>query len=484
VAEPARRQIEEGRRAAKVTAQRCLLFISHANPEDNAFATWLATQLAIAGYAVWCDVTQLLGGERFWSDIEEAIESHAFRVLFVSTRASNQKPGTLRELGLARVAQEKQQTKDFVVPLKLDDLPFDSAHETLRGINFVRFDGSWAAGLAQLIALLEREGTPKSSAAGPACVTQWYKRSLDGRRQVVVSNDRCFSNWFEMKPPEHLYFHRFAGSSEGLAQVVKSFTRPSRAHGRHLATFAARTEVHTALGATAFPETSSVATESFIQDGSDALGIVAYDAVNIVGDLVRQAWESAMAARGLGVHRLASAPPAWFFRQGVLEKNRAYFETSGGRRTYRQLVGRKSKRTAEGTRIADGHWHYAVSGKPLLRPFPRMLLRHHVIFTDDGQTPWASAARMQKARRSVCKNWWNGTWRDRLFAFCAAVALDEPHIDRSVSEEAVVRLSMTPMSFTSPWTYLEDNQTGIDESADVELIEDPEDEGEADEGED
>jgi hypothetical protein len=31
-------------------------------PQDNGFATWLATQLAIAGYEVWCDVTELC----FW----------------------------------------------------------------------------------------------------------------------------------------------------------------------------------------------------------------------------------------------------------------------------------------------------------------------------------------------------------------------------------------------------------------------------------
>ena len=299
-----------------------------------------------------------------------------------------------------------------------------------------------------------------------------------------MSNDRYFSNWFEIELPKRLHLHRFSGSAEGLAQISSGLLQPYRVHGRHLATFETITEVQAVFGATAFRETLGIATKPFIQDGSAALNIAAYDAMNIVSDLVRQAWESTMAARGLGVHRLASAPPAWFFRQGVLEKNRAYFEASGGRRTYRQLVGRKSKRTAEGTRIADGHWHYAISGKPLLRPFSRLVLRHHVIFTDDGQTPWSSAARMLRARRSVCKNWWNGAWRDRLFAFCAAVSGNQSHIKLSVSEEASIALSMVPMSFTSPWTYLEDNQAGIDESAEVELIEDPDDDGETDAGQD
>jgi hypothetical protein len=39
-----------------------LLFLSHANPEDNEFTLWLALQLAKEGYKVWCDLTGFLGG--------------------------------------------------------------------------------------------------------------------------------------------------------------------------------------------------------------------------------------------------------------------------------------------------------------------------------------------------------------------------------------------------------------------------------------
>src|SRR5208337_3659699 len=49
---------------------RNMVFVSHANPEDNAFAQWLALRLATQGYAVWSDVTRLLGGEDFWDDIQ------------------------------------------------------------------------------------------------------------------------------------------------------------------------------------------------------------------------------------------------------------------------------------------------------------------------------------------------------------------------------------------------------------------------------
>lgn len=192
-------------------SRRRLLFLSHATPQDNDFAKWLATQLAIAGYEVWCDITQLLGGERFWTDITNAIDGYAFRFLFASTVESNRKPGTLRELCLALEAQKKHGIEDFVVPLKVDQLPFASTQESIRDLNFVRFDQNWAAGLSQLLALLDRENAPKSPAASPACVTEWHRRSLDSRRQIVVSNNRYFSNWFRLRLPKHLCVHRFTG---------------------------------------------------------------------------------------------------------------------------------------------------------------------------------------------------------------------------------------------------------------------------------
>ena len=88
--------------------QRDMLFVSHANPEDNEFARWLALQLAKEGYPVWCDLTKLLGGETLWDDAEEAIRTRTVKFLYVLSEASNEKGGPLRELqvaqGLARAS--------------------------------------------------------------------------------------------------------------------------------------------------------------------------------------------------------------------------------------------------------------------------------------------------------------------------------------------------------------------------------------------
>jgi hypothetical protein len=460
-----------------VPAPRRLIFVSHATPEDNGFAAWLASQLVIHGYEVWCDRTELLGGEKFWKDIDEAIDQHAFRVLFASTLHSNQKPGTLRELKLAFDAQTKHAIKDFLVPLKVDQFPFASTDERIRDLNFVRFDESWETGLKQLLSLLEREGTPKSTAAGPACATEWRQRTLDCRRKPVIREDRYISNWFEMKLPGHLFFHRMTGPAKRLKDAAGDLAHPSRVHGEFIATFATALELNEALQPNfSVAETVTVATEPFISSGNDQLAIAPFDAGNIVTDLVQKAWNATMKARDFCNHELGSGQIAWFFANGQLEKNRGYFVTKAGKRAFRQLVGNKSKKTPDGGRKPDGFWHYAVSGSPQIHGFARLALHHHVIFTDDGRAPWSSAERMQKARRSVCKQWWNGEWRDRLFAICAALADENTELLLPVSDDQAISVAMSPMSFTSPRSYFEDSETGLDETKEIELVEDQDDE--------
>lgn len=467
---------------ATVDARRRLLFLSHANPEDNGFAEWLATQLAIAGYEVWCDLTELLGGEKFWNDIPEAIDGYTFRFLFASTLESNRKSGTLRELDMALKAENEHDLKDFIVPLKVDAFPYASTQNNLRERNFIRFDENWSAGLRQLLNLLDREQTPRTQHAGPNAVSAWYERTLGQDRRVVVSNEKCYSNWFSLELPDQLYFHHTTATPGQLELAASALDIPYRIHEQSIVTFAGTEDVQARLSEILTIRNSTALTvKEFINDGDEERDVARFDARNLVSDLIRQAWDGELTRKDMRFHVLASGLQAWYFRNNQIADNKAYFmPPGGGRRTYRQLVGRKSKRTANGLKVADGNWHFAISASPQLVPFPRMVLRYHVIFTDDGETPWDNANRMHKARRGVCKNWWNKEWRDRLFAMCAALTTDDHSLALPVGCSTSIEVSMASEVFTSPWTYFEDGQTGIDETADVELVEEQSGEDEED----
>ena len=119
-----------------------MVFIGHANPEDNDFALWLALQLANEGYPVWCDLTKLLGGEKFWEDIQNAISNRTIKFLFALSCHSNQKSGTLDELNCALAVGKKLELKDFVITLKLDDFRYDDVYINAQRRNHIDLSSS------------------------------------------------------------------------------------------------------------------------------------------------------------------------------------------------------------------------------------------------------------------------------------------------------------------------------------------------------
>lgn len=454
---------------------RQLLFLSHATPEDNDFVTWLATQLVTAGYEVWCDATELLGGERFWSNIGEAIDQHAAKVLFASTIHSNTKQGALRELGLTIDAAKANGIKDFLIPLKVDEFPFESTDRRLHDLNFVRFDIGWSHGLKQLLEVLERENVPKSLDAGPNCVADWYRKSQQPNRKVVVSNEPYMTNWLNIEMPDKLYFHKTRGTESQLEMYAAAFPYPVRAHGEYLVSFANSLELTEFLGPKFSVErTIEFEPMHFADKGSEEISVHFKDASRIVTDMLRQSWEKELTDRKLLHYPMSSGMKAWFFPDGLLEKNKAKFVRVNGKKTYRQLVGLKSKRLADGTKVRDGFWHYAVSASPQLYPWPHFVVRHHVLFTDDGSSPWDNADRMHRARRKVCKNWWNPEWRDRLLAFYHWFKADEEQVLLPTGGEQKFGLGDGFASLTSPWSYYEGEWEGLDETQSIELVEEEE----------
>lgn len=77
------------------------IFISHANPEDNAFTVWLGSRLTAAGYEVWADVLRLRGGQDWQRLLEDALRNKACKVLLVGTEHGVQKQGVRNEIQIA-----------------------------------------------------------------------------------------------------------------------------------------------------------------------------------------------------------------------------------------------------------------------------------------------------------------------------------------------------------------------------------------------
>lgn len=434
---------------------RDLVFVSHANPEDNEFSRWVTLKLASLGYRTWCDVTRLLGGEDFWNDIERAIRDDAFKVLYVLSKDSNHKPGSLKELKVAQSVQAKSKLPDFVIPLRIDDLPFDEINIELSRVNAVDFSESWATGLKQLIAKLEKDQTPKDARFGPDTVRAWWENETATGSGLSESDESHFSNWFRIRLPDHIYVHTIGGLFAGDPE----FGFPTLFR-KGLLTFAPAEDLAAGLGTLHVQATVKIPTREFLHDGDRE---ETTENRNAVTAFIRSAWQLLAASRGLSAYQMANDQPAYYFKSDNLKESEVKFTGVGGRRGRRALMGYKT--TLKGKR----HWHFGVSAQPAVHPEPMLMFKNHVVFSDDGLKIWEdSPERMHKARRSQCKQWWNDDWRDRLLASLAWMAGEKSVLELPLGASVSGLMSLAPIEFVSPLLLDEEAHTKDAEIGDSE----------------
>jgi hypothetical protein len=126
-------------------SDRDVVFISHATPDDNEFVRWLGTRLTGYGYKVWADIFDLAGGTPFWVSIEDAIRKKAVKVVLVVSRASCD-PGRSRvrnEISVADAVKKSLTDDEFIIPVRIDDVPFADLPIQIHQLNAIDFSKGW-----------------------------------------------------------------------------------------------------------------------------------------------------------------------------------------------------------------------------------------------------------------------------------------------------------------------------------------------------
>jgi hypothetical protein len=450
---------------------RDTLLLSHANPEDNEFTLWLALQLANEGFRVWCDLTKLLGGEVFWDKIEDVLRDRAAKVIYVLSRSSNAKDGPLRELHLAQSLAKREKLQDFVIPAHIDDLPYGDVTIELTRINSISFDKSWAEGLATLLKKLETDAVPKVPGYNRAAVNEWWRSQFDAAHGIRQEPELVVSNWFKVENlPDVLYEHRIMREKPGVLDFDPSAPPYPGVwlNDLNLLTFAKAGDFKAYLGANFFIDRSrKIPTADFIA-GKDALR----EGAKYLSQILRLAWDSAL-KKQLPAYDIANGQLCYYFKKGAVPDDTISFASADGQKGHRGVVGYK---TLLGNRLR--YWHYALGGKPIIRPETLFFVKGHVLFSDDGLNLWSDKDQMAKARRNQCKNWWNDEWRDRMYAVMSHLAQGGESIIFPLGATASFSLSKTPVPFESPVSYLEPGEVVKDEDlSDYDFEDDADDQG-------
>jgi hypothetical protein len=455
-------------------AARDTVFVSHANPEDNRFSRWLALRLARDGYKVWSDLTGLLGGEDIWRDIEHLIRERIIKFLYVLSRSSNQRIGTLQELQIALTVARTEKFSDFVIPLRIDDLPHSEANIQLARLFTTPFSDSWTVGYSMLVEKLKRDGVPTSDGSSPGLVARWWSEHLSPVDGVAQTPEEYLSNWFPItKMPYLIHLHELP--------VPPPNGMPARRvgvwHSPYLVSFAPPHDIAEDLGdGIPIRGTRTWPTTTFLEGAS---GMVRRQARDLVYRILRLAWERFVESRGLPIYEMANKAKCGYFTTKLVGENRLPFAIGERRSVGRQLVGHRtrSRRLPGGSfEPVRQYWHFGVEARPLVYPRFAFALHAHVLFSHDGLNIWQSKAALHRARRSACTDWWNDEWRDRLLATMAWLASGNSSITIDVATGTQLEIGCDPVRFQSPISYLDP-----DEAAARELeIESDDDDEEAD----
>lgn len=422
------------------------IFISHATPEDNDFVRWLGSKLELAGYKVWHDLARLKGGDYFWDKIEAAIRNDSFRFVAVVSKVAVGKQGAKDEWAVAGTIERS--VPGFIIPVRIDDIPYGDVPIALHRKNLLDFTWGWHKGLAALVDTLEEAQAPKVSSPEPALARHWLPELKESAIIKTDAKETLDSTWLPIiSLPPAIETARILGKDREIKVTEANRKLPWFEHEDRIVGFAKGADLVSLMAKSVMLKASSAAdTSTFLKEGS-TLGdteVPWWEARKRVGNLVRQAWELAMEAKGFasvyqsGGRRVFYAPAELTGGQGKYVR----YQDFNGKKRIKALNGKSEKHGA--------CWAYGVGMVTSFDDPWRVELRHAVIFTDDDGKPLEDALKAHRLRRAFCKSWWNEQWRTLMRAFLWLASEGEAELILSVGSGRNITLGSTPIQFDAP----------------------------------
>ncbi|HYG26162.1 MAG TPA: toll/interleukin-1 receptor domain-containing protein [Caulobacteraceae bacterium] len=447
--------IEESQQAG--ASDRRTVLITHANPEDNAFARWLAARLSMSGYRVWLDLRSLNGGDDFWDEIEDQLRNKAIKqIVLISPHV--RKPGVKKELALGDYVGKQLADPDFMIPVRLTNVPHgEFPPELLRRNAFDAFP-NWAAVLPPIFKTLSEAAVPKVLGVEGGLLHQMIEAQEAGRLALAAKPEKLLSNWFDLavgRPT--LRFFAAKGTSDQLDAWLKTTGIPHVQHSGLVATFC--DPVTFAQAGDQGPELTARFWIPFdnLVAGRDIDPFPSRgEARRSLMNLMRQHWDYAMLRRGLLPFEFASGQRGWFFPDGLID-GPAKGSTEDGRRLSRLLSGKFKER----------RWHLCLVAQPKSWPSPFVRVHANVALSLDGRTP-LSGQQTQKVRTRLTRSWWNDKWRDLLLASMSWLSDGGDTINLAAGDEPFGLLRL-PLSLDFPVSYAAEEARPVEEDATGEI---------------
>lgn len=436
------------------------IFISHATPENNSYAIWLASRLSSFGYDTWIDKNALLGGEKFWEEIDQVIRHSAAKFLLVYSKSIciDQKPGRLKdsiykEYSLAESISKQEGIKDFVALLNIDGSTYNLFIGADRVVQIPFYD-NWAEGLRQLVKKLDKDKIPKTVSNQAAEFAEWYENKYIIKNGIVEKNELYYSTFWPIpKLPKYFYIYQFVSEEEARSIYTQEFPFPIGKIANILSSFSS--EIPKQFQVDGLNHTAQLKGRFDIEvnsvlSGFDSASFPSHrDSTNHLSALLTRVFHLLMKNRSMFWYEIANKKQAYYFTPANLHGTKAIFN-------YPFRKKKKEKRKALiGKYLSLGKWHYAVSCRPAFTPFLAFSLKSHLVFTESGFDPWEDKRKMHTHRRSKGKRLFNEEWRDMFLGFLNGIKDKEGEIKISLNNDFILKMHPSPMLFWADFGYFE-----------------------------
>jgi hypothetical protein len=420
---------------------RTVVFITHAAPEDNEFALWLSSKLAMAGFRVWVDGRRLRGGADFWDEINRVLRHEAIKQVVAFSKHCT-KDGVKKELAIGEVIRKSLPDPNFIVPIRIDETAFSDAPPEFLRDQIIDAYPNWHDCLGELFKTLSEAGVPQDDHPDASALNTIVEAREEGRRFIVERPEALLTNWFPITPPPAIRYYRFDGIQDQMRAWLSDCKIPHVPMGRLAGTFS---DPPSFANASSFvqntPTEYDISFTDFISGTSLGPYLDRGSATKDVVNLLRQHFDQLAKSRGLLPVAFANRDVGWFFPDDLLPANTIAFQTLDGRRIRRAMSGKFKK----------VRWHACLVAKP--RVWPELVYRVHlnIVLSEDGKTPMAGE-KTHTRRRRLTRSWWNNVWRDRLLAAMHHLADGSTSITVSAGDNKF-KIATTPLQSTVPVSY-------------------------------
>lgn len=418
------------------------IFISHAYPENNYFAAWLASKLKMLGYKVWVDLNDIKPGQYFNQHYENALRTDAARFLAIVSKdylakANASDSGVMNEITLARTIKD---IDGFIIPLLYDDSDYSDFRAGLIGRLAISFNRNWANGLHELTKYLEEQGIPKSST--DTNVLKLWHEAQKIKAEPIKRPEKYFTNWFTAYLPEYIFCHQIE------ALLEKDFSAMPFTYIREKDILISFTSDSSFANYTSIRSSLKFKTEEFLSENAirlqDEFDLVEprKKLVKLMNKLLRAHFFK----RGMRKYDQSSKKEIFYFPYKPENTKMINLKALG--RSRRSIIGKTSEFT----------WYFAISHSAILSPVPCFKIFYHLVFTDNHGNP-LNIEDQHELRRTMPSDWFNRKWLETLLAMMFKVSNfdSDKEIKIFVDERTLFTVDVLPLVVFSNTGYNEPN---------------------------